>query len=116
MGVYRTCGEPNPHDEIKKNTHPKNITALFREQARAKKEAGAKAKADKADKAKDGGKRGRSGSFRDLFSSSPKKQPGAEGNAEGDADADAGKESEAEASKPRSGSFRGLFSSSSPSR
>ena len=26
----RTCGEP---DEIKKNTHPKNITALFREQA-----------------------------------------------------------------------------------
>ena len=25
----RTCGEP---DEIKKNTHPKNITALFREQ------------------------------------------------------------------------------------
>ena len=28
----RTCGEP---DEIKKNTHPKNITALFREQARS---------------------------------------------------------------------------------
>ena len=27
----RTCGEPN---EIKKNTHPKNITALFREQVR----------------------------------------------------------------------------------
>ena len=26
----RTCGEP---DEIKKNTHPKNFTALFREQA-----------------------------------------------------------------------------------
>ena len=26
----RTCGEP---DEIMKNTHPKNITALFREQA-----------------------------------------------------------------------------------
>jgi len=25
----RTCGEP---DEIKKNTHPKNFTALFREQ------------------------------------------------------------------------------------
>ena len=25
----RTCGEP---DEIKKNTHPKNTTALFREQ------------------------------------------------------------------------------------
>ena len=25
----RTCGEPN---EIKKNTHPKNITALFRDQ------------------------------------------------------------------------------------
>ena len=30
MGVHRTCGEPN---EIKKNTHPNNITALFREQA-----------------------------------------------------------------------------------
>ena len=30
MGVHRTCGEP---DEIKKNTHPKKITALFREQA-----------------------------------------------------------------------------------
>ena len=27
----RTCGEP---DEIKKNTHPKNITALFRDQAK----------------------------------------------------------------------------------
>ena len=27
MGVHRTCGEP---DEIKKNTHPKNVTALFR--------------------------------------------------------------------------------------
>ena len=27
----RTCGEP---DEIKKNTHPKNFTALFRVQAR----------------------------------------------------------------------------------
>ena len=27
----RTCGEP---DEIKKNTHPKNITALFRDQDR----------------------------------------------------------------------------------
>ena len=26
MGVHRTCGEP---DEIKKNAHPKNITALF---------------------------------------------------------------------------------------
>ena len=26
MGVHRACGEP---DEIKKNTHPKNITALF---------------------------------------------------------------------------------------
>ena len=26
MGVHRTCGEP---DEIKKNTHPKNITALL---------------------------------------------------------------------------------------
>ena len=26
----RTCGEP---DEIKKNTHPKNITALVRDQA-----------------------------------------------------------------------------------
>ena len=25
-GVHRTCGEP---DEIKKNTHPKNIPALF---------------------------------------------------------------------------------------
>ena len=25
-GVHRTCGEP---DEIKKNTHPGNITALF---------------------------------------------------------------------------------------
>ena len=30
MGVHRTCGEPN---ETKKNTHPKNTTALFREQA-----------------------------------------------------------------------------------
>ena len=30
MGVHRTCGEP---DEIKKNTHPKYFTALFREQA-----------------------------------------------------------------------------------
>ena len=30
MGVHRTCGEP---DEIKQNTHPKNITALFSEQA-----------------------------------------------------------------------------------
>ena len=29
MGVHRTCGEP---DEIKKNTHPKNVTALFRDQ------------------------------------------------------------------------------------
>ena len=29
--VGRTCGEPG---EIKKNTHPKNITALFREQGR----------------------------------------------------------------------------------
>ena len=29
----RTRGDP---DEIKKNTHPKNITALFREQARLK--------------------------------------------------------------------------------
>ena len=28
MGVHRTCGEP---DEIKKNTHPKHFTALFRE-------------------------------------------------------------------------------------
>ena len=27
MGVHRTCGEP---DEIKKNTHSKNITAVFR--------------------------------------------------------------------------------------
>ena len=27
MGVHRTCGEP---DEIKKNTHPKCITARFR--------------------------------------------------------------------------------------
>ena len=27
----RTCGEPN---EIKKNTHPKNITALYCGQAR----------------------------------------------------------------------------------
>ena len=26
MWVHRTCGEP---DEIKKNTHPKYITALF---------------------------------------------------------------------------------------
>ena len=26
-----TCGEPN---EIKKNTHPENVTALFREQAK----------------------------------------------------------------------------------
>ena len=31
VGVHRTCGEP---DEIKKNTHPKYFTALFREQAR----------------------------------------------------------------------------------
>ena len=30
MHPHRTCGEP---DEIKKNTHPKNITALPREQA-----------------------------------------------------------------------------------
>ena len=29
MWALSTCGEP---DEIKKNTHPKNITALFREQ------------------------------------------------------------------------------------
>ena len=29
MGVHRTCGEPN---KIKKNTHPKGITALSREQ------------------------------------------------------------------------------------
>ena len=29
MGVHRTCGEPG---EIKKNTHPKYITALFRDQ------------------------------------------------------------------------------------
>ena len=29
MGVHCTCGEP---DEIKKNTHPKNIAALVREQ------------------------------------------------------------------------------------
>ena len=28
MGVHRTCGEP---DEIKKNTHPKNMFALFRD-------------------------------------------------------------------------------------
>ena len=28
--MHRTCGEP---DEIKKNTHPKNITALLRDQA-----------------------------------------------------------------------------------
>ena len=27
MGVHRTCGEP---DEIKENTQPENITALFR--------------------------------------------------------------------------------------
>ena len=27
IGMHRTCGEP---DETKKNTHPKNITALFR--------------------------------------------------------------------------------------
>ena len=26
MGVHRTCGEPN---EIKKNTHPKNVTLSF---------------------------------------------------------------------------------------
>ena len=32
MGVHRTRGEP---DEIKKNTHPKNITARFREQVEA---------------------------------------------------------------------------------
>ena len=30
MGVHCTCGEP---DEIKKNTHPKYITALVRDQA-----------------------------------------------------------------------------------
>ena len=30
MGVHRTCGEP---DEIRRNTHPKNIAPLFREQA-----------------------------------------------------------------------------------
>ena len=30
MGVHRTCGEP---DEIKKNTHPKCVTALSRDQA-----------------------------------------------------------------------------------
>ena len=30
--IGRTCGEP---DEIKKNTHPEYITALFREQANA---------------------------------------------------------------------------------
>ena len=30
MGVHRTCGEP---DEIKKNTHPEYITALYRDQA-----------------------------------------------------------------------------------
>ena len=35
----RTCGEP---DEIKKNTHPKMFTALFREQARAQREARAR--------------------------------------------------------------------------
>ena len=29
MGALSTCGEP---DEIKKNIHPKNFTALFREQ------------------------------------------------------------------------------------
>ena len=29
MGVHRTCGGPN---EFKKNTHPKNMTALFGEQ------------------------------------------------------------------------------------
>ena len=29
MGVHRTCGACPP-DEIKKNTHPENITALFR--------------------------------------------------------------------------------------
>ena len=28
----RTCGEP---DEIKKNTHPKNITALFRDRVQS---------------------------------------------------------------------------------
>ena len=32
MRVYRTCGEPG---EIKKNTHPKHVTALFRGQARS---------------------------------------------------------------------------------
>ena len=32
MGVHRTCGGP---DEIKKNTHPKNITALFRDRSGA---------------------------------------------------------------------------------
>ena len=31
MGVHCTCGEP---DEIKKNTHRENVTALFREQLR----------------------------------------------------------------------------------
>ena len=32
MWALGTCGEPN---EIKKNTHPKNNTALFHEQAHA---------------------------------------------------------------------------------
>ena len=32
MGVHRTCGEPN---EIKKHTHPNNVTALFGEQGRS---------------------------------------------------------------------------------
>ena len=32
MGVHRTCGA-RPPGEIKKKTHPKNMTALYREQA-----------------------------------------------------------------------------------
>ena len=40
VGVHRTCGEPN---EIKVNTHPTNITALFRDQAPTKPAAGGEA-------------------------------------------------------------------------
>ena len=37
MWALSTCGEPN---ETKKNTHPKNVTALFREQGSAKQDDG----------------------------------------------------------------------------
>ena len=43
----RTCGEP---DEIKKNTHPKYFTALFREQDDKEKVRRAKEEAEKKKK------------------------------------------------------------------